>query len=66
MTTVNVAEGVEQYGVGYTIKFAHLPNSHVTKVTKIIDAWNMEIKTFIRPSRGFAKHIRRTKCTNHK
>lgn len=47
--------------IGQRISFPQ-PNSHRTIVIKQLAECDYEVKTFIRPSRGYAKHVRRLKC----
>lgn len=47
--------------VGQAVILADQTNRCRTFVTKIVTDLSFEIKTFIRPSRGFARHNRRIK-----
>lgn len=49
------------FRLGDKIEFWKKPNSCRTIVVKILGLTHYEIKTFVRPSRGYAKHIRRIK-----
>lgn len=47
------------------IKIDDQSNKYRTRVIQVIDNYSVEIKTFIRPSKGVAKHNRRMKSNEH-
>ena len=61
MQTLSFSHGSPVH-VGDRLRIAGLPNSHRTILIGKQGSMLDEIKTFVRPSRGYARHVRRMKA----